>query len=589
MNRVRLTSFALAVALCLGFAVATVSPAYADEPSSWADGCNVSGLAFAPVISKDKDNTGAPVKIRPDPRGKYVPVVYIHGWTGKSVHDEAAKGAFSTKPDLLTSRIGTAAPTRTLIGNVQDLGGTAVFTFDYGRFASRWVTDDNIGPALAKALTCLYERSGEKVIVVAHSMGGLATRQALSLGGSALAAKVSQVITFGTPNTGSIGAAVAGLGIDAAGLTSGVGILFRLLLSYCGTLKSADQNRSDLLCWAFLPQQLLSFDSEAARALRTGSQQLKQLAPWPSGLPVHALSGAAEFTLKGYGFFKQMNQEDVGAGDIVVDLGSAQAGATTKKQAPCAYDMDARTNVNDGIRTNILGIATKNEVSRSIVNLLTQPMPCFHSNLMRNMDLALEQLGFIADDVQSRMPATRLVTVRPWRDGSEAEPDRILDGKASANSYCNGSNVAGRKDAFRCFIDQGVYDPCLQNPSKSTEYLCYFGVEKILIRNVRPEVSAPARSSSADQSSPFLVTLPDGTICRKSSGAGPPAIPGYPYWSGSCSGPQAGIWRARSQEQGSTSTAGLVDKTSSGVWFIPIEADASPGAVTLYPVAVAYR
>ncbi|WP_419203129.1 esterase/lipase family protein [Paenarthrobacter nitroguajacolicus] len=546
-------------------------------------------MALAPVISKDKDNTGAAVKIRSDPRGKYVPVVYIHGWTGSSVHNEAAKGAFSLKPDLLTSRIGTAAPTRTLIGNVQDLGGTAVFTFDYARYASRWVTDDNIGPALAKALNCLYERSGEKVIVVAHSMGGLATRQALALGGSALASKVSQVITFGTPNTGSIGAAVAGLGVDAAGLTSGAGLVFRLWLSYCGKLKSADQNSSDLLCSAFVPQQLLSFNSEAAVALRAGSQQLKQLAPWPSGLSVRALSGAAEVTVNGQGFFKQKVKTEAGVGDIVVDLGSAQSQATTKKQAPCAYEMDARTSINNGIKTEWLGIATKNEVSRSVVNLLTHPIPCYHGNLMRNMDLALEQLGFIADDVQLRTPATKLVTVRPWRDGSEAGPDRVVDGKALPESYCNGSNVAGRADAFRCFVDHGVYDPCLQNPAKATEYLCYFGLERILIQNVRPQAKVPSRTAPADQSSPFLVTLKDGTICRTSSGAGPPAIPGYPYWAGSCSGPHAGIWRARLADRGVNPTSGLVNEASSGTWLIAIEEDTKSGQATLHPVAVAYR
>ncbi|WP_416416212.1 esterase/lipase family protein [Paenarthrobacter aromaticivorans] len=243
--------------------------------------------------------------MRPDARGKYVPVVYVHGWTGASTHNQAAKGAFSAKPDLLTSRIGTAAPTRTLIGNVQDLGGTAVFTFDYEMYASRWVTDGNIGRRLADALNCLYDRSGEKGIVVAHSMGGLATRQALGLGGRALAAKVSQVITFGTPNTGSIGAAVAALGVEAAGLTNVTMFVFRMWLSYCGKLKSEDLSRSDLLCAAFLPAWLLSFDSEAEKALRSGSQQLRDLPPWPRGLPVHSLAGAAQFTVVGQGFFKQ--------------------------------------------------------------------------------------------------------------------------------------------------------------------------------------------------------------------------------------------------------------------------------------------
>ncbi|MFE4197097.1 esterase/lipase family protein [Paenarthrobacter sp. NPDC056912] len=589
MKGVRVMSSVLAAALTLGIVVSVGSPARADEPASWTSSCNVPGLAFAPVISKDQDNSRTPVKVRADARGKYVPIVYVHGWTGASTHNEAAKGAFSAKPDLLTSKIGTAAPTRTLIGNVQDLGGTAVFTFDYEKYASRWVTDSNIGRPLADALNCLYDRSGEKVIVVAHSMGGLATRQALGLGGSALAAKVSQVITFGTPNTGSIGAAVAALGVEAAGLTNVTMFVFRMWLSYCGKLKSEDLNRSDLLCAAFLPAWLLSFDSEAAKALRSGSQQLRDLPPWPSGLPVHSLAGAAQFTLVGQGFFKQEIQGEAGVGDIVVDLGSAQAGATTKKQAACSYEMEGYTNVFNGIRTDWLGIATKNEVSRSFVNLLTQPIPCFHGNLMRNMDLALEQLGYIADDVQSRIPTTKVVTIRPWVDGSEANPNRVIDGRTAKKAFCSGSNVAGRADAFRCFVDQGVHDPCLQNPAKITEYLCYFGLEKVLIQNVRADSTRVPSTTAPEQSSPFLVTLADGTVCRTSSGAGPPAIQGYPYWAGSCSGPHSGIWRARDADRGANPMSGLLDKTSSGTWHIAIEEDAKSGKVTLYPVALAYR
>ena len=89
-------------------------------------------------------------------------MLYVHGWTSTSIHNAAAKGAFSAKPDLLTSRIGTATPIRTLIGNIQDLGGTAAFTFDYAQFASRWVTDGNVGLALAKALDCLIAKAVRK-------------------------------------------------------------------------------------------------------------------------------------------------------------------------------------------------------------------------------------------------------------------------------------------------------------------------------------------------------------------------------------------------------------------------------------------
>lgn len=585
-------TIACAAALTFSQLVAPL-PAQAATPKSWAKDCNVEGLALAPVISTDKNNDGTPVRLRPGPSGKYVPVVYVHGWTSSSIHDEDGKGgAFSAKPDLLTSRIGSASPVRSLIGNIQELGGTAAFTFDYSRYASRWVTDDNIGPSLAGALDCLADKSGEKVIVVAHSMGGLATRQALAHGGDALAAKVSQVITFGTPNTGSLVAAVLAAGIDsaaAAGLLSGnpLGATLRLILSYCGKAMSQDQFSAGLICSAV--PALGSFDSQGGEALRMGSGELKALPPWPEGVTVNSLAGGTELITTS-GFFLQPKKTTAAAGDVIVGLDSALSGATATKVVRCSYELTPTTSLVDGARVNILRTATLNEVSRSAwVNFFYEKNPCLHTLLMRNAELALAELGFIVDDIQSRQPATKFVTLRPWRDGSEKSPTGVVDGQMAASNYCETSNVSNRADAFRCFLDSGVYDPCLRNPDVSTEYLCTTGEDKVLIRNVRSDDSPSSSTTSPDESTPYFVTLTDGTACRMSSGAGPPSIPGYPYWYGSCEGPHAGIWRARIKDRGESPTAGLLDKTASGTWNVAIEEDATPGNATLYPVAFAYR
>lgn len=570
-------------------APATAAPALAPDPGSWAKECGVPGLALAPVVSKDKDNNGAAVKVRPDSRGKYVPVVYIHGWTSTSTHDETGKGAFSAKPDLLTSRIGTAAAARTLIGNVQELGGTAPFTFDYSTYASRWVTNDNVGRALAKGLECLHEKSGEKVIVVAHSMGGLATRQALANGGANLTGKISQVITFGTPNTGSLGAAILAGGVNAAAVDLGFSRLFRLWLSYCGKIKSQDQNKSDLICWNFLPHALTSFDSEAAQALRFGSRQIRELAVWPAGLPVHSLSGATEFTVIGQGMFKQQARTETGVGDIVVTLGSAQAGASTKKSVPCAYELEALTNEVNDLRVNWLGIATKDEVSRRVDDLLTTPIPCFHNNLMRNTDLALEQLGLIVDDLAQRVPPTKVLTVRPWTDGTAGNPDRVVE--ALGQLECTGSDYVIRSDAYQCRgsgNNSGWWDPCFKSPS-SPSYLCVVEEGRVLIQGVSP--GRNPQGGTLEESNPFRVDLADGTICWRRQGAGPPVVPEYPYWLGVCTGPKAGVWRERDDdpETRDESLRGLYDRSSQGVWHIAIEENSAPGQATLHSAQTVYR
>lgn len=588
----QLSRFVVALCTMVLTTATIVSPApaaVADDPGSWAKRCGVPGLTLAPVVSKDKDNSGSPVKLRPDARGKYVPVVYIHGWTSTSIHDEAGKGAFSAKPNLLTSRIGTATPARTLIGNVQDLGGTAPFTFDYSTYASRWVTDDNIGPALAKALNCLHEKSGEKVIVVAHSMGGLATRRALAIDGPGLTSKISQVITFGTPNTGSLGATILAAGATGAAVGEpGSSRLFRLWLSYCGKLKSQDQNRSDLFCWNFLPHWLTSFDSEAAQALQFGSRQLQELAPWPVGLPVHSLAGATEFTVIGQGMFKQQARTETGVGDIVVTLGSAQAGVTTKKSVSCAYELEALTNEVNDIRVSWLGIATKNEVSRR-VDLLTTPIPCFHNNLMRNADLALEQLGLIADDLGRRLPPTKIITVRPWTDGTASNPDQVIEARGTLE--CNLSNYVIRVDAYQCRgngNNAGWWDPCFKNPTTAS-YLCMVDKGRVLINDVPP--GRQPLGWAPEESNPFRVDLADGTVCWRRQGAGPLPIAGYPYWLGVCVGPRAGVWRERDEnhETRDESVRGIYDRTDAGVWHIAIEENTTPGHATLFPAQTVYR
>ena len=102
-------------------------------------------------------------------------------------------------------------------------GVTVVTPFDYystAHQATGWVTDPAIGAALATDITCLASASAAQggpgeVIIVAHSMGGLAVRCAVDqacVGQGHKAANADQiglVVTLGTPNLGSAFANVA--------------------------------------------------------------------------------------------------------------------------------------------------------------------------------------------------------------------------------------------------------------------------------------------------------------------------------------------------------------------------------------------
>jgi predicted alpha/beta hydrolase family esterase len=74
------------------------------------------------------------------------------------------------------------ADTRSTYASVS---GVCIDVFDYKNWSTHWVTDSHIGPALAMRIDELASASSSgggsgKVIIVAHSMGGLATRCALA-------------------------------------------------------------------------------------------------------------------------------------------------------------------------------------------------------------------------------------------------------------------------------------------------------------------------------------------------------------------------------------------------------------------------
>lgn len=112
------------------------------------------------------------------------PVIFVHGWTGNS--------------EVFTS-------TGTFLQQ-QTKNRIKPYYFDYAHQATTWAGSPSIGGCLATyiiAVSKSYRRSGGdgKVILVAHSMGGLATLYASSQ--IDVGNDIGGVITFDTPYTGS--------------------------------------------------------------------------------------------------------------------------------------------------------------------------------------------------------------------------------------------------------------------------------------------------------------------------------------------------------------------------------------------------
>jgi Putative serine esterase (DUF676) len=166
--------------------------------AAWAAGCVVSGLLIAATAG-----TGSPARAAAGPvcprslsgstppadgqSAAARPVILVHGWTGEPL-------------------TGTAAALQATLG-----ASISTFTFSYSKWAADWPTNANIAPCLAQyvaQVSSAYASAGGdgRVILAAHSMGGLAIRYASSPQYAAnpiTAAEAPLVITLDTPYLGS--------------------------------------------------------------------------------------------------------------------------------------------------------------------------------------------------------------------------------------------------------------------------------------------------------------------------------------------------------------------------------------------------
>jgi pimeloyl-ACP methyl ester carboxylesterase len=242
--------------------------------------------------------------------GTTTPVLLVHGFN-------EGPGVFTTGSPSLESAI------------VHGLGGAVrPVTFDYSKWNTQWVTTVPIGPQLAQCITWLAQTSDTqggpgKVIIVAHSMGGLAVRCAVDpacVKGNQAAdpSLISLVITLGTPNTGST------LGNFASFVTSGYQTAI-VHVKPTGPVESIEAQLCQQLPQC--PQVAAAITTPAAKDMQIGSAALNPdtLKPLPSSIPLDAIAGKIALTtsLMDAGRFTiPINVGDVG--DLVVPVASAQ-------------------------------------------------------------------------------------------------------------------------------------------------------------------------------------------------------------------------------------------------------------------------
>lgn len=295
--------------------------------------------AFAAVVALTVGGVAAPVSAQAATSGcvsdigKRTPVILVHGFAS------SPQNAWSVMKPYINKHAK----------NVY------VETFDYSQDHYSWVDNKNIGPKLAKRIACVAASSKAaggvgQVVVVGHSMGGLATRWAATKASNAkeVASDLGLVVTIGTPNTGS------GLGNTASALK----------YSLCNTENIGQ------------PEPAGSPDSpcnvwDAVDGLAQSSDDLKKLPYLPKDVPLKALAGDVTVTL---GLFKARVHQDLGA-DVVVGKDSALEKHAHAGQGGGTLTVSCSTAVKDAINTS--------------------KTPCWHSGLTSNPKVMQEVVDSI--------------------------------------------------------------------------------------------------------------------------------------------------------------------------------------------------
>jgi pimeloyl-ACP methyl ester carboxylesterase len=224
------------------------------------------------------------------------PVLFVHGFAGGPSNFRAER---DDRPSMLET-----------VGHVR---GVATYTFGYSAHSLAWVTDPAIGPALADAITCVAGEHARRVVVVAHSMGGLATQfaQGQAIDGHPVAGRIERIITVGTPFEGA----------QLLSFASGAGgVIFNEISDAALTACDEEdrQRRARNFCGL-----LGTTETPAVQAMIPGSASLDALPPWQPDLARYPIAGDIDVTVGVFGL-----QQVFGVGDLAVSVDSAVAGAS---------------------------------------------------------------------------------------------------------------------------------------------------------------------------------------------------------------------------------------------------------------------
>lgn len=302
----------------------------------------LAGMAILPPtaraggVSSPTPCPGVPLTLR---LGPTTPVLLVHGFNDGPTR-------FTQGSPSLEGAIKAAAPATTTV------------TFDYHLLATDWVTNAAIGPQLAQcitwlALTSAKQKGPGRIIIVSHSMGGLAVRCALSdkcvNGPSADPKLIKLLITLGTPNAGSNPQTLGPVGDTV-----------------CSWIPACD---------ALIK---LRDTSSAAQAMVPGSKQLTSLPPLPSQIPLVAVAGEITITTDLFGSALNAIGTGLGGlwddGDGIVPVSSALAEAQTSP----GHDRPGATSITVNCGSVPINEAIPWSAATIALKAPAPPVTCWH-------------------------------------------------------------------------------------------------------------------------------------------------------------------------------------------------------------------
>lgn len=322
-----------------------------------------------------------------DTNAPSVAILLVHGIT-------AGPGMWDKAGDIVT-----------MVSTLKKIPHAAVYAYDYSSHSLDWVTKDTIKQPLSDAIACLA-KGGHRVIVVAHSMGGLATQVAQSLN-SAGRDSLGPVITLGTPTLGSPiekyllqlkrASLLTALLPVADPVQRALALDAYVILKVCGaagqqypvTPNSVPPilQGGGVLALRRACDFVAAIDTDAGRAMAKGSTKLTELPPWAGGVTRHRIGAALTVTVDLFGIGWTPFGKGNDTGDVIVDPPSALADPTDTYTLPC-HDI--------GVWEFALS-------------------PCFHTNLASNPDVLTDVEARVRMAIDAQIGPPPVSTI-DWRN-----------------------------------------------------------------------------------------------------------------------------------------------------------------------------